>query len=390
MNQLQNPRELRGLAILSQPDTVREVRKNHWMVKSQSGNGEYLVTREYLKNRQWIWTCACPDHTTRHLICKHIYAVQFSLKLKDDVEQHTARREQKRADDRLTCPYCKSVNLISRGKRKNQRGEVQVYGCKECGRRFTRDLGFNRMKHTPETITLTLDLYFKGLSDRKIVDHLKQFHKVSVVHTTVLRWIKKYLKLLGQYAEKNKVDVGNVWHSDEMTVFLKKEDEKRYYQWIWNIMDAKTRYLLACQVTEERQVKDARKALKQAKDAATIRPDVIVTDGLQAYKEAIRAEFFDRSAFIQNPHLRLKDFETKPNNNIVERLNGTFRERTKVIRSFPDQISANEFCAGMQVYYNYIRPHQGIDGLTPAQMAQIPINLSGNRWMTMIELATKS
>ncbi len=306
------------------------------------------------------------------------------------MEQHTAQREQERADDRLTCPYCKSVNLISRGKRKNQRGEVQVYGCKECGRRFTRDLGFNRMKHTPETITLTLDLYFKGLSDRKIVDHLKQFHKVSVVHTTVLRWIKKYLKLLGQYAEKNKVDVGNVWHSDEMTVFLKKEDEKRYYQWIWNIMDAKTRYLLACQVTEERQVKDARKALKQAKDAATIRPDVIVTDGLQAYKEAIKAEFFDRSAFIQNPHLRLKDFETKPNNNIVERLNGTFRERTKVIRSFPDQISANEFCAGMQVYYNYIRPHQGIEGLTPAQMAQIPINLSGNRWMTMIELATKS
>jgi len=49
------------------------------MVKSQSGNGEYLVTREYLKNRQLIWTCACPDHTTRHLICKHIYAVQFSL-----------------------------------------------------------------------------------------------------------------------------------------------------------------------------------------------------------------------------------------------------------------------------------------------------------------------
>ena len=91
MNQLQNPRELRGLAILSQPDTVREVRKNHWMVKSQSGNGEYLVTREYLKNKRWIWTCACPDHTTRHMICKHIYAVQFSLKLKDDVEHPTFR-----------------------------------------------------------------------------------------------------------------------------------------------------------------------------------------------------------------------------------------------------------------------------------------------------------
>ena len=60
-----------------------------------------------------------------------------------------------------------------------------------------------------------------------------------------------------------------------------------------------------------------------------------------------------------------------------------------MIRSFPNRTSANEFCAGMQVYYNYIRPHQGIEGLTPAQMAQIPINLSGNRWMTMIEPAVE-
>ena len=74
----------------------------------------------------------------------------------------------------------------------------------------------------------------------------------------------------------------------------------------------------------------------------------------------------------------------------MERLNGTFRERTKVMQSLPDQIGANEFCAGMQVYYNYIRPHQGIEGMTPAQMANLPINLTGNRWMTMIKLAVQS
>ena len=116
-------------------------------------------------------------------------------------------------------------------------------------------------------------------------------------------------------------------------MFIKKEDEKRYYQWIWNVMDAKTRYLLACQVTEERYVKDAQKALQQAKSVTNVRPDAIVTDGLQAYNTAIKAEFYDPSAFIQNPHIRLKDFETKPNNNILERLNGTFRERTKVVHS---------------------------------------------------------
>ena len=56
--------------------------------------------------------------------------------------------------------------------------------------------------------------------------------------------------------------------------------------------------------------------------------------------------------------------------------------------SFDSGVGAAEFAAGMQTYYNYIRPHQGIGGLTPAQMANIPMDLTGNRWMAiMIGLA---
>jgi transposase-like protein len=390
MQQLTNPRELRGLAILSQPESIIQTGKDEWDVRSQSKDAYYQVTRKYFsKNKEdpYVWSCTCPDFKSRNIACKHCFAVQFSLKLKTDVEEDATEKQLEKANPVIICPYCKSVNIVSRGKRKNKYGEVHVFGCKDCARRFTRDIGFNRMKHTPETITLTLDLYFKGLSDRKIVDHLKQFHKVIVVHTTVLRWIKKYLALLGKYAEKNKVDVGKLWHVDETTVFIKKEDTKRYYQWIWNVMDSKTRYLLACQVSEDRYVKDARKVLKQAKDTASVRPDVIVSDGLQAYKIAVRAEFYDHAAPVQNPHLRLKNFEIHPNNNILERLNGTFRERTKVVRSFDNPVGAQEFAAGMQTYYNYIRVHQGIGGLTPAEMAGIPLDLTGNRWMTMIGLA---
>jgi len=43
----------------------------------------------------------------------------------------------------------------------------------------------------------------------------------------------------------------------------------------------------------------------------------------------------------------------------------------------------------MQTDYNYIRPHPGIGGMVPAQMANVLINLMGNRWKTMIELAVK-
>jgi transposase-like protein/DNA-directed RNA polymerase subunit M/transcription elongation factor TFIIS len=392
MQQLTNPRELKGLAILSQPDTIIQTGKNEWDVRSQSKDAYYQVTRKFVygrdRNHIYDWSCSCPDFATRNQPCKHIYCVQFSLKLKGDIEQEATQKEIERAEAKVSCPKCKSETVVRSGNRKTDFGITQRFECKSCGFRFVVDKGFSRMKHSPEIITKTLDLYFKGLSQRKISDHFMQFDKTTVTHTTVLRWIRKYLALLGKYAEKNKVDVGNIWHSDETTVFIKKEDEKRYYQWIWNIMDAKTRYLLACQVTEDRYVQDARKALKQAKDTASTRPDAIVTDGLQAYKIAVKAEFFDASANIQNPHIRLKNFEIHPNNNILERLNGTFRERTKVVRSFDNPVGAMEFAAGMQTYYNYIRVHQGINGMTPAEMAGIPLDLTGNRWMTMIGLAS--
>ena len=67
---------------------------------------------------------------------------------------------------------------------------------------------------------------------------------------------------------------------------------------------------------------------------------------------------------------------------------GEFQIQTKVMRGLDSAIGAQDFAAGMQTNYNCIRPHMGINGLTPAEMAGIPIDLAGNRWMTMIGLAS--
>ena len=243
------------------------------------------------------------------------------------------------------------------------------------------------MKHTPKAITLSMDLYFKGISYRKICDHLKQFYNLYVNPTTPMRWIQKYLKLLSRYSDQYKAKVSNIWHSDEMTLNIKKKGEKGYYEWIWNVMDSETRYLLACRVTKTKFVRDARRPLNDAKERTNRRPDTVITDGLQAYRDAVKKEFYDRSAGIQNPHLRLKSFEIRPNNNIVERLNNTYRERLKIMRGLSKLDGSNDFAEAMRVYYNYLRPHQALNGLTPAQMAGIPIDLDGNRLLTMIELA---
>jgi hypothetical protein len=42
---------------------------------------------------------------------------------------------------------------------------------------------------------------------------------------------------------------------------------------------------------------------------------------------------------------------------------------------------------GMQIYHNFIRPHEGLDGATPADKAGILIE-GENKWNTLIQNAS--
>jgi len=76
------------------------------------------------------------------------------------------------------------------------------------------------------------------------------------------------------------------------------------------------------------------------------------------------------------------------NNNQMESFNGnTLRAREKVIRGIKKDDSA--ILKGMQIHHNYIRPHQGLDGDTPADRAGIRI-MGENKWKTIIQNASLS
>jgi transposase-like protein len=75
--------------------------------------------------------------------------------------------------------------------------------------------------------TVALDLYFKGTSLRKIVDHLEQFYERKLDHTTVLYWVKKYTSIISEYAETLSPKLGGIWHADEMKVKTKRDE------WSW-------------------------------------------------------------------------------------------------------------------------------------------------------------
>lgn len=67
-------RELRAVQIAA--TTKLEPRNGQWSVPSQSGTGSYEVGIQ----ETGLWACTCPDHETRLIDCKHIRAVEFTIR----------------------------------------------------------------------------------------------------------------------------------------------------------------------------------------------------------------------------------------------------------------------------------------------------------------------
>ncbi len=70
----------------------------------------------------------------------------------------------------------------------------------------------------------------------------------------------------------------------------------------------------------------------------------------------------------------------------MERLNGEIRDREKVMRGL--KTPETPILPGYQIFHNYLRPHEGLDGKTPAEACGIKVE-GENRWLTLIQNASR-
>ncbi len=367
-----NARKARGMIYLENGFEPQEVNSRTWIVPSQTGNGTYTVSR--MKELRH-WSCTCPDFELRGIPCKHINAVKIWKNLKDRFEQLHLKVKQHitiKDVDVSECKFCHSPEITKYGI-KNRK---QVYFCKSCSRRFVDNIDFENMKYNPKIVALTLDLYFKGVSLRKISNHLQQFYNLNISHKSVYNWIEKYVGLMNEYVNIIQPDIGNVWHTDEMMV---KVDGS--WEYLWNVMDERTRFQLASVVSTERRTRDARMVFQKAKhNAGGRKPKYMITDGLHAYKYAVNKEFPTNTN--ETEHLWNVGLQHHPNNNHVERLYGSIRQREKVMRGL--KVEDTPIVEGHRLYYNFIKPHESLNGKTPSEEAGI--NIEGdNKWLTLIK-----
>jgi transposase-like protein len=250
----------------------------------------------------------------------------------------------------------------------------QVFRCKDCGKRFREESLLKKAKYNPEVITVTLDLYFKGISLRKISDHLKQFYRIDVPFQTVWYWLDKYIKVMNQYVATLTPQLTGKWHEDEMAIKVKGE-----MKWLWNVMDHGTRMQLASEISQTKNEVDSMKAFLRAKEIAKTVPREIITDKMGATPRGIERAFVREGS--PKHTIAIAGATTPHANEWAERLNNTIRERNKTQRGWKsDNTPLRE---GQRLYYNFIREHQGLNGLTPAEMA----GLDKETWISLLKKA---
>ncbi len=92
------------------------------------------------------------------------------------------------------CPFCGSVNSVWRGYRYNDSGKKRMKLCKKCGKKYTPNDGFLRMRFKPSTIRKAVNLYKKGFSSAEVVLRMKR-EGVKVSRWTVICWVRRYSKM---------------------------------------------------------------------------------------------------------------------------------------------------------------------------------------------------
>lgn len=365
-----NSREEKGKQIAQNNNQVKRIDEHTYKVKSQSSDKEYSII-----SSESGWICTCPDHTYRKICCKHIHAVEFSLKLREQVESVVINQI-----DTNCCKFCNSKEIIKKGLRKNKTYSLQVYKCQICNKRFSINLGFEKMKASPQVITSAMQLYFTGESLRNVQKFL-ELQGVKITHKTVWNWIRKYVNLMEKYLEQITPKVGEQWRADEL--YLKVKGNRKY---LYALMDDDTRYWIAKQVSDNKVVDDISQMLADGKEVAGKKPSVFITDGANNFVTAWRSEYRQKNSFDKKTeHIRHIHFKEDNNNNKMERLNGEIRDREKVMRSLKKVDSP--ILAGMQIHHNFIRTHMGLDGKTPSEMAGIKVE-GNNKWITLIQNAS--
>lgn len=260
----------------------------------------------------------------------------------------------------MRCKYCNSSNIVKFGTFEG----VQRYWCKDCNRKFADNDALPKMKTSVKVISSALSCYYGGMPLDAIQRHLQQQFNTYYSEMGIYNWVIRFSKEAVNRVKNFQPIIGDTWIADETCL---KVGGKNI--WFWDIIDVKTRFLLASRLSDTRTTKDAALLMNEAKRKAGKVPKRIITDKLAAYLDGIELVFG-----ADTEHIQSKPFTDINSTNIIERFQGTLKDRTKIVRGFKNMNTARLLTEAWLVHYNFFKEHETLGNIPPAvKMGATPI-----------------
>jgi transposase-like protein len=363
-------REIGGQSIAQNFGWVRRVDETTYMVHSQRLDREYSVNQT-----ETGWICDCPDSSFRLVKCKHVWAVEISWTLRQRVEQSVVIQPVNVAE----CLFCRSENIKKFGVRKTRAGGIRRFLCADCRRTFSVNLGFEQMRASPRAITGAMQLCFTGESLRNVQKFLR-LQGLNVSHVAIFKWIRKYVGLMERHLSQITSQLSDTWRADEL--YVKVKGDTKY---LFAMMDDQTRFWIASQVSDTKFTSDVRPLFAEGRKVAGKGSLTLITDGGHHFFEPFKQEFYTLK-YPRTKYIRDIRFDGTVHNNKMERMNEEIRDREKVTRGL--KRADTPILKGYQLFHNYIRPHEALQGQTPADRCGIKVE-GENKWLTLIQNAKR-
>ena len=258
----------------------------------------------------------------------------------------------------VNCPGCDADKVIKIGK---QSGE-QRYQCKACKKKFRAGGKAEGRKMDAEMMGSAIRDFYTGKSYKQIAEGLKEEYDLpnEPSKATIYEWVRDYTTKAVKELDGHKAKTGGHWVADEMQVRVGGKK-----MWLWNVMDSETRYILAAYLTPRRDARAARMVLRKAVNSVDKPPKTITTDKLKSYWKPIK-EILPEAKHMQSEGLR-----ADLNNNLSERLQGTFRDRGKTLRGMDSRKTGQHYLDGWTLTYSNFRGHEALRNKTPAYRAKV-------------------
>ena len=117
---------------------------------------------------------------------------------------------------------------------------------------------------------------------------------------------------------------------------------------------------------------------------------IFVCDKFGNYKAAFDKLFYRVAKLRFGIPIKAKKNGLKHNNNHIERYNQDIKDRIKTMRNFGSNKGAEYFLNLKHIIHNFVNPHMQINGNTPAEAAEIDLNLGRRKLLNLIRRCSKN